>query len=266
MPEFRDTVLVLRHRVYRDHDALLVGFGREQGKFSAVARGVRSSRSHLAAGVQPLTLTEMTVFQGRSTLYTVTSADAVRHYPRIRQTLERTARAAMLADMLDELWSEHDAAPPAFQLVVEAFSALEEGRPPAAVFLAGFWQLMRQAGFAPDFSLCSVCGASMADAQEAGFRTSAGPVCSRCRGPEDTDLSAAALSWLRRAGTLSGERLGTLVGSRSVMDGLERQARDYLLYHLGRMPRAFRFWEQVSEPIFRIDVPHVPDVEEGDPS
>jgi DNA repair protein RecO (recombination protein O) len=249
MADVRDRVLVLRHRPYREHDALLVGFGRMQGKFSAVARGVRSSRSHLAAGVQALTLTDMTIYRGRSTLYTVTAADAVRHYPRIRDNLERTARAAMLADMLDELWSEHDAAPEAFSLVTEAFSALDEGRPAEAVFLAAFWQLMRHAGFAPDLSRCSACGSPLDEEAEAGFRSASGPVCARCRVPGDQDLPQASRAWLRRADALTPDRLGTVVGSRTLMESLERQAKNYLLYHLGRMPRAFRFWEQVSGPL-----------------
>ena len=249
MAEVRDRVLVLRHRPYREHDALLVGFGRTQGKFSAVARGVRSSRSHLAAGVQALTLTDMTVYRGRSSLYTIAAADAVRHYPRIRENLERTARAAMLADMLDELWSEHDAAPDAFSLVVEAFSALDEGRPAPAVFLAAFWQIMRQAGFALDLSRCSACGAALDEDPQPGFRAASGPVCGRCRIPGDEELPSASRAWLRRAETLSPDRLGTVLGSRALMEALERQAKHYILYHLGRMPRAFRFWEQVSGPL-----------------
>lgn len=255
MAEVRDRVVVLRHRPYRENDALVTAFGQSQGKLSAVARGVRSMKGHLAAGVQALTLAQWTLYQGRSSLMTVTQAEAERHYPHIRQDLERTARAAMLADLVDELWSEHDADRAAFRLLEEGLAGLEGGRPPAALFLAGLWQLLREGGFKPDFAECSACGAPLGDGP-AGWRAATGPLCARCRAGSDAVIPPGGLAWLRRAELLPPDRLGTVVASRRMLNELERQAHDYVVYHLGRVPRAFRFWDQIA--------PHWP--EEGESS
>jgi DNA repair protein RecO (recombination protein O) len=244
MATIQDRVLVLKSRPYRDHDALVTGFGQYHGKMAAVARGARAAKSRLAAGVQALTLAHWTLYQGRSALLTVTQADADRHYPRLRQDLDRMGRAAMLADLVDELWSDGDAAPATFAWLAQGWAALDEGRLPTAVFLAGLWQLLREAGLKPDFSVCAVCGSPLGEA--AVWRDGAGPVCGRCRRPEDTPLPVAGLAWLRRAEAAPADRIGLVVADAAVLGRLERQARAYVVYHLGRVPRAFRFWEEIQ--------------------
>jgi DNA repair protein RecO (recombination protein O) len=245
MSTIQDHVLVLKSRPYRDHDALVTGFGRHHGKMAAVARGARTAKSRLAAGVQALTLAHWTLYQGRSALLTVTQADAERHYPRLRQDLDRMGRAAMLADLVDELWSDGDAAPDTFAWLAQGWAALDEGRAPTAVFLADLWHLLREAGLKPDFSICAVCGLPLGDA--AGWRDGAGPVCRECRREEDAPLSVAGLAWLRRAEAAPPDRLGLVVADAGVLARLERQARAYVAYHLGRLPRAFRVWDEMQE-------------------
>lgn len=245
MAELSDRVLILRHRPYREQDVLLTCFGQRYGKVSAVAKSARSPKSRLGAGVQGLALAHLTLYRGRSSLLTVTDAQLETIFPGIRRDLDRTGRAAMLADMVDELCSDQDAAPGAFAVVVEAFGALDQGRPPTPVFLTGFWQLMREAGLKPDFHRCQECDQEV-NAAQAAWRTGSGPVCQRCWKASDTRLPAGALIWLRRAESLSGNRLGLVTGSASLMEGLEGQAREHFAHHVGRLPRAFRFWDQLG--------------------
>lgn len=244
MAELRDRVVVLRHRPYREHDALVTCLGERLGKFSAVARGAHAPKSRLTAGVQAMALSQMVMYQGRSSLWTVTQSELERLYPRVRADLERTARAAMLVDVVDELCSEHDAAPQSFRILTASLLALDDGRPPTAVFLTGLWMLVREAGLMPDMMHCHGCGTALEG--RAYWRSGEGPVCGQCRHGDDRELQGGALALLQKWSALGLDRVGLVTGSGAILAGLEQEAREHFLHHVGRLPRAFRFWDQVG--------------------
>lgn len=244
MGELRDRVVVLRHRPYRENDALVTCMGERFGKFSAVARGAHSPKSRLTAGVQAMALSQMVLYQGRSNLWTVSQSELERLYPRVRGDLERTARAAMLVDVVDELCSEHDAAPQSFRILTAALAALDDERPPTAVFLTGLWMLVREAGLMPDMMHCHDCGVGLDGV--AYWRAGGGPVCGHCRHADDRELTGGALALLQKWSALALDRLGLVTGSGTLLAGLEQEAREHFLHHVGRVPRAFKFWDQVG--------------------
>ncbi|MCL8208960.1 MAG: DNA repair protein RecO [Actinomycetia bacterium] len=242
----RDRAVVLRHRPYRERDALVTLFAERLGKVAAVAKGVRTPKSRMAAGLQALTLARVDLYVGRSALLTVTGAEPETVFPRVREDLERMGRAAMCADLVDELTSEHDPLPGTFQVLVGALEALDGGRRPAEVFVAAAWHLLREAGLKPDPSRCAACG-RMLDAQ-AAWRSGTGPVCHRCRTAGDRPARPASLAWLRH---VDGEQPAAW-GSRPAPPGaaaeVERWVRDFVVAHVGRVPRAFRVYDQVAWP------------------
>jgi DNA repair protein RecO (recombination protein O) len=245
MPEHRDRMLVLRSRPYREHDALVTLFGERLGKVAAVARGALRSAGRLQGACQVLAVSWFGLHEGRSTLWTVTAGDLDRLFPRVRADLGRMGRAAMLADTVDELMSERDAAPDTFRTVVEALTALDDGRSPAVVFASALWRLLKEAGFMPDIGTCHQCGAAIGDT--AWWRPGHGPVCARCRTPADTLVRAGGLSLLRYWDRLPPERIGQGSGPSAVLRQLEQLAVDQLVYHTGRVPRAYRVWQQVAD-------------------
>jgi DNA repair protein RecO (recombination protein O) len=246
MPEHRDRAVVLRVRPYREYDVLVTLFGEQLGKVAAVARGARRSSSQLAAGTQPLALSQVRLFEGRSTLWTLSGAELEALWSRLRGDFERTARAAMLADTVDELSTDRDPAPETFRVLTAALSALDAGEAARVVYLAGLWKLFRPAGLQPDVSVCHGCGVALPSEGEASWRQGEGPVCRDCRRQDDQRLPPGALTLLRHWARLEPDRLGQGRGAPGLLGFLDRLTRDHVLYHTGRMPRAFRFWQQVE--------------------
>jgi DNA repair protein RecO (recombination protein O) len=241
-----DTVVVLKKRPYREQDALLLLFSRAHGKLSAVARGARSPKGRLTAATEMLAVSKMDFFWGRSSLLTVTEAELVSLNGGVRRDLTRTGRAAMLADAVDELTSDHDAAPEVFDTLVEALDALGGDQSPTPVYLAALWRLMEAAGLKPDFSTCQQCGAPWT-VPPWFWRGGTGPVDRACRAPGDAPLLPGALNWLRLTDRRQASAgLGSVVAAPAVYTALEQHSRDFLIYHLGRVPRAFRFWDEVA--------------------
>jgi DNA repair protein RecO (recombination protein O) len=244
MAEHRDRAVVLRARPYREYDVLITLFGERLGKVSAIGRGARRATSQMAAATQLLALADVRLVEGRSSLWTLAGAELAALYPRLRDDFERTARGAMLADALDELTSEHDPAPQMFGCLTGGLGALDRGEAPRVVFVAGLWQMLREAGLAPPVDVCHTCGAPLPE--DPAWREGHGPVCARCRRPADQALAPGAITLLRHWSRLSPERLGQGSGAARQMVQLEHLVTQHLLYHTGRVPRAFRFWKQVA--------------------
>jgi DNA repair protein RecO (recombination protein O) len=244
MTEHRDRGVVLRARPYREADLLLTLFGEGLGKVSAIARGARRPASAMGAATQVLALSGLRLVEGRSSLWTLAGAELEALYPRVRQDFERTGRAAMLADAVDELTSDHDPAPGMFAWLVGGLAALDGGERPRVVFVAALWQMLREAGLAPPVDTCHVCAAPLP--ADASWRDGHGPVCPGCRRPGDAPLAPGVLTLLRHWSRLEPDRLGQGQGPDRQLAQLEHLVTEHLLYHTGRVPRAFRFWRQVA--------------------
>lgn len=245
MARERDRAVVLRQRPYRERDALVTLFGERLGKVAAVAKGVRAAKSRLAAGLQTLALARVDLYMGRSSLLTVTSAELETVFPRIRGDLERMGRAAMCADLVDELTSEHDPLPGTFGVLVGALAALDDGRKPAEVFVTAAWHLLREAGLKPDLSRCAGCGGPLGP--ETAWRPGAGPVSGRCRTGGDRPVRPASLAWLEKVEGEPPEAWGGPAPPGAAAEA-ERWVRDFVIEHVGRVPRAFRVFDQVASP------------------
>lgn len=158
MAIYTDQVLILRSRPYRDHDVLLTAFGLKTGKFGAIAKGVRRSKSPLAGQVNPLTRSTFTLYHGRSNLDTVTDAALEQAFPRVSEDLERLGWAMVLVDLVDQLWPERESAVDCFMVLAGALDALNRGRSAASVGLAAGFQFLLLAGLGLNWDGCAGCG------------------------------------------------------------------------------------------------------------
>jgi DNA repair protein RecO (recombination protein O) len=242
MASYQDHALVLRARPYREHDSLVTLFCLKHGKVSAVARGSRRPRSPLAAGVLPLAHSVVTLYRGRSSLETLTAAELVEGFPRIRAELTATAWAMALASLCDELFSDHDPEPAAFEGVRTAWARLG---PPAAAHAVGMtaaWRLLQVAGLKPEWERCARCGADLGGGAECDLK--AGTVfCRRCGSGRGLSLSPGAVATLRG---LERAPEGRVRAEGTVREELDRLLRRFLEVQLGRLPRAWDFLATVA--------------------
>ena len=180
MAIFQDQVVTLRSRAYRDHDALVTVFGRQYGKFSAVARGVRRPKSKLAGQLHPLTCSVVTVYHGRSSLDTVTEADLQMGFPKIADDLERLGWAMVLGDVVDQLMPEREPSQESFVILLAALDALNQGRHSASVGLKAGFRFLQAAGFSPDWEICSECGQPLDQGPTFAHVESGSVLCRAC--------------------------------------------------------------------------------------
>ncbi|MDX6686003.1 MAG: repair protein RecO [Baekduia sp.] len=152
--------VVLRSMRYGEADRILHLYTPERGRLSAIAKGVRKTRSRFGGRLEPFFRLRLVLHEGRSDLLTVTSAETVHGHPRLRDggaTLDAAARAC---DAVNRLFGEAEAQPPVFHLLCNELALLEADPRNAdlANQLAFRLKLLVAAGLAPQLAACASCG------------------------------------------------------------------------------------------------------------
>jgi DNA repair protein RecO (recombination protein O) len=101
--------IVLRRTNYGEADRIVQLLTPENGKVSAIAKGVRKEKSKLASGIELFSVSELTIHQGKSDLGTLTSVrlehfykDILADYDRLQFGYEVLKRANRLAEHIIE--------------------------------------------------------------------------------------------------------------------------------------------------------------------
>jgi len=175
--------IVLRTLRFGEADRILHLYTPHRGRLSAIAKGVRRARSRFGGRLEPFFRLNLVLYEGRSDLLTVTSAETVDGFARLRGDGHALDGAARACDAVARLFESGDPSPPVFHLLANELSLLD--RDPGvhatkANQLAFRLKLLLAAGLAPQLGGCADCGERE---HLTGFSGSAGGVvCGSCEG------------------------------------------------------------------------------------
>ncbi len=171
---------MLRSMRYGEADRILHLYTPRDGRLSAIAKGVRRSRSRFGARLEPFFRIRIVLHEGRSDLYTVTGADTLAAHAALRDHAATLDAAARACDAVTRLFETSDPHPEVFQLLANELALLTsdpaQARP--ANGLAFRMKLLLAAGIVPQLGSCATCG----EAEHLqGFSAAAGGVvCGSC--------------------------------------------------------------------------------------
>lgn len=198
---FTTDALVIGSMRYNEADRIVTLYTRERGKVSAVAKGVRRTKSKVGGRLEPFSLVKMSLHSGRGTLYTVVGVETVRTFQGVRDQLFRMEEGARLLTAVRHLFPGEEPSTAAFNLLVRGVARLSEAEDAAAaagVVLATRLKLLVLMGYAPEMSRCARCGS---EGPLYGFSPGlGGVVCESCVQVESVTcfvLSAGAVATLR---------------------------------------------------------------------
>ena len=172
---------MLRSMRFGEADRILHVYTPLRGRVSAIAKGVRRSRSRFGGRLEPFFRLRLGLHEGRSDLLTVTSADTIAGHPRLRENASALDAAARSCDAVSRLFETSDPHPEVFNLLCTMLDLLEAdpvaGSAPERR-LAFRLKLLLAAGLAPQLSACASCGEGDG---LVGFSPAAGGVvCAAC--------------------------------------------------------------------------------------
>jgi len=179
---FTTEALVIGSMRYGEADRIVTLYTKDRGRLSAIAKGVRRTKSKVGGRLEPFTLVRASLFSGRTgSLYTVVGVDTLRTFQGVRDELFRLEEGARLFQAVRHLFPGEEGSVPAFNLLVRGIARLAETEDHAAAastILATRLKLLALLGYAPEMSACVACGR---EGPFYGFSTElGGVVCEPC--------------------------------------------------------------------------------------
>jgi DNA repair protein RecO (recombination protein O) len=172
--------IVLRGIRYGEADRVLHLYTPERGRVSAIAKGVRRAKSRFGGRLEPFFRLNLVLYQGKSDLMTVTSAETIAGHPRLREHGAALDGAARACDAVGRLFGDGEPHSGVYHLLANQLALMdrEPARATRANALAFRLKLLLAAGFAPQLAACAGCGEGE---HLVGFSGAAGGVvCSAC--------------------------------------------------------------------------------------
>ena len=238
MPTFRDTAVVLRTHNLGEADRIITFLGLNHGKFRAVGKGVRRTKSKFGSRLEPFMYVDVQCYTGK-TLDTVTQVEIIDAFakPVAASYPLFTAGQAMLeaADRL--VTEEKQPAQAQFWLLVGALRSLAtNAHEPGLVLDSYLLRAFALAGWAPSLNECAVCNEP---GLYAAFSVAlGGVVCGRCR-PEGARIVGVETNELITA-LLVGDWAYADHASASSREQAAKLITAFTQYHLERDLRALR--------------------------
>jgi len=197
---------VLRSMRYGEADRILHLYTPARGRVGAIAKGVRRAGSRFGGRLEPFFRLRIELHEGRGELLTVTGAQTVEAYARLREDASALDAAARACDAVGRLFETSEPHPSVFNLLCRKLALLDEhaaraqtapgahaadagaqgaaegdgGNPPDARSgaLTFRLKLLVAAGLAPQLGACAACGERE---HLVGFSGAAGGVvCAAC--------------------------------------------------------------------------------------
>ena len=136
---------------YGEADRILHLYTPSRGRLSAIAKGVRKARSRFGGRLEPFFRLDLVLYEGRSDLLTVTSAETVAAHPRLREHGGALDGAARACEAVARIFDDGDPHAGVYHLLANELALLdrEPDRAGRANALAFRLKLLLAAGFAP---------------------------------------------------------------------------------------------------------------------
>ena len=230
---------MLRKLDYGEADRIYTLLTREHGKIGAIAKGVRRSTSKLAAALEVYAQVDVQLAHGRN-LDVISQVERKRK-PRVVADLERTSRAALIAELAERMTEDRHPVEGLYELTcwaLDELAAESEPRRAAAFFLSAALELM---GYAPQLSECARCGRPLAETSHPFSAASGGFLCPDCSDPAEPAVSPAAIKVLRVMFGREVDLYRRLKLSTAIMDEVDDVLAGQLEYHLDKQLKSLRF-------------------------
>src|SRR3954467_15972060 len=111
---------------YGEADRILHLYTPHRGRVGAIAKGVRRTRSRFGGRLEPFMRVDLVLHEGRSDLLTVTGAETVASYPRLREDGAAIDAAARACDAVGRLFEHAEGHPLVFNLLCNELTLLDD--------------------------------------------------------------------------------------------------------------------------------------------
>ena len=243
---YKTEAVVLRQRRLGEADKILTLFSADQGKFDAVAKGIRRPGSRKAGHLEVLSHASLMIAHGRN-LDIITQAQAVETYLPLRDDMRRLSAGLYAAELVDRFTGERMESYPVYRLLTETLARLAS-HPDVDLALRFFEvNLLAHMGYQPELRHCVVCQAPLQPVANNFSPIAGGAVCPSCT-PAQSGLRPLSLNALKVLRLFQSGRFADATRLRLGHDlavELEGLLRGYLRVYIERDLNSLRFMHGV---------------------
>ncbi|AGB41790.1 DNA repair protein RecO [Halobacteroides halobius DSM 5150] len=206
MSLFDTDAIVLRHYELGEADKIIVLFSRNKGKIRVVAKGVRKTKSSLAAGLEPFTYNHILVYQGKSDLGNLSQCDIKDSFSSLKDDILKMTAASYLAELVNELTVDHQPHQDIFDLLLLTLKLLDQLDEIDLLLRTFELKLLNLLGYQPYITACIKCGREVD--QSVKFNLIAGGLtCDKCASNQDLRVSLGTVKFIEQLIKLDYRRL-----------------------------------------------------------
>jgi len=223
------------------------------GLVKVMARGARRPTSRFGAALEPMTLVDVIYYhkEGRE-IQTLSSADIIEPYPRIKSSLKMLCAAAAMTGAAQAVTPPEDPSSGTFPVLADALGVLERspGDEPEKHFWRFMLRLLAAAGYQPSLERCALCGQKPKTSSvffsygDGGFVCA----CSDTEGRYGFRISPGALMAMKSLMSAREEDLPRIRIGRLQRREIEQAVLQFFSYHTGssRPPHALAFLKKLD--------------------
>lgn len=157
MAVYKSKGIVLRSIRYGEADRIVDLYTSDTGMVSAIAKGIRRTKSRFGARLEPLSCVDFMAYQGR-TLDTITQVEVLKSFHEVREDLDRFQAAGGLVETVRALSGGDEPDRRVFNLLYRGLEGVEERDSDYDALQAAFsLKLSLLAGYALQLDSCMDC-------------------------------------------------------------------------------------------------------------
>ncbi|OZU89940.1 DNA repair protein RecO [Virgibacillus indicus] len=201
--------IIIKTKDYGETHKLITIFSNKLGKFTALARGAKKTKSRMAAVTQPFIYGEFFVYVN-SGLSTIQQGEVNNSFRKIREDIIKTAYTAYITELTDKLFDEKAPDPFLYDELYRTMCWISDNEDADIPIMMYELKLFTKGGFAPTVDKCVNCGSR--GTPFAFSIKEGGLLCSQCRSM-DYDaiaLPIAVAKLFNLFATISLDRVGSV--------------------------------------------------------
>jgi DNA repair protein RecO (recombination protein O) len=239
--------VIISHKDFGEADRLIRLFSLEHGKLSAIAKGARKIKSRKAAHIEPFTYSALVLAKGQS-FWIITQADTKNAYPAIRADLRKTAKAAYILELADQLTGDEQPEPSIFHLITGTLKRIDAVENPFNAVLNFELRMLDHTGFRPDFFHCVSCRKEIKPEDQFFSIQQGGVLCPACGtlAGSPIPVSRDTLRHLRHFQRSPYSKLAELAVDEQIRSEIYRVISPYISYVTERKLNSPDFLKQID--------------------
>jgi len=174
--------IVLRKIDYGDTSRIIHFFSKDYGKISAIAKGIRSTKSKIGSLLDIFNYVQIVLYKKETRdIQLIKEVELLKYFGIIGDDLQRLQYATAIIELLYSMTVENEDHKKLFIGSIRAFDLINmKEKDPKLVFAKYFLFFIKEIGYEFPLSECSNCNAEISPDKEISYNFETGLICHNC--------------------------------------------------------------------------------------